>query len=414
MAFLTDDNDQAPSEGQTAAEECSDALSAISMIEESLAETQSDTNDRGAVLRFPLRMALELLPESDRGTLVDPSLCDGEFVDIEVKDLYEQLARGKVSIPASEIAYFIPAHLLSHEAAADRHTEITLPLKDVFEAVGLDELQKHMPRQTRHYDLDNISDPFSGDFQDPARSSATPTPASGMPGSVPAEAPEPIEQPASEEEKDYRELPGNINVNTATREELVTLTGVSGPLADRILQYRNKKGSFKSIFDLYGVPRLGRKTFRRMTGMPHSPRHLHRGRRLAKLLKLPIGEVSNLQVLAGALARMPGFSGCVISDGEGLLLAQGSADDLGTQLSAVVPRTIRQIRESMNAIKAGRVDSISICTCGRMYTIVGSRHMALTAIHEENRVTKTQLSLIRKVGNELAWLLSHRAYVEIE
>jgi competence ComEA-like helix-hairpin-helix protein len=210
---------------------------------------------------------------------------------------------------------------------------------------------------------------------------------------------------------EFLEVLGNVNLNTADFADLMTLDGMSKALAQRILEYREANGPFETIFDLWNVPRVGRRTFRRLTGMPYSEKRCHRGRHLARLLRIPVSKVSDLDSIAEAMAGRPGFSGCVIADGEGLLLSQGGTGGLGVKLSAVTPRIVSQIRESMNAIDAGCLDSISICIDGQMLTLVSTRDVALAAIHEENRVTKTQLELIRKVGHELAWLLSHRAYV---
>jgi competence protein ComEA len=42
----------------------------------------------------------------------------------------------------------------------------------------------------------------------------------------------------------------NIDINTASAEQLTTLPGVGPKLAARILEYRQKSGSFKSVHEL--------------------------------------------------------------------------------------------------------------------------------------------------------------------
>ena len=48
-----------------------------------------------------------------------------------------------------------------------------------------------------------------------------------------------------------------VNINTATKEELVSLKGVGEKRAQEILDYRKKNGNFKSVDDLEKVPGIG-------------------------------------------------------------------------------------------------------------------------------------------------------------
>jgi competence protein ComEA len=63
-------------------------------------------------------------------------------------------------------------------------------------------------------------------------------------------------------ERQKPDLPkeGSININTASREELVKLPGVGESIADKIIQYRDKR-AFKRPEDLIKVPGIGRKKF---------------------------------------------------------------------------------------------------------------------------------------------------------
>lgn len=52
-----------------------------------------------------------------------------------------------------------------------------------------------------------------------------------------------------------------ININTASAEELTQLKGVGAGYAAKIIEFREKNGPFKKPEDLTLVPRIGQKTF---------------------------------------------------------------------------------------------------------------------------------------------------------
>ena len=52
-----------------------------------------------------------------------------------------------------------------------------------------------------------------------------------------------------------------LNLNTATIEQLETLPGIGRKVAERIIEYRTKSGSFKRIEDLMNVKGIGEKSF---------------------------------------------------------------------------------------------------------------------------------------------------------
>ena len=52
-----------------------------------------------------------------------------------------------------------------------------------------------------------------------------------------------------------------VNLNTATEAQLVSLPGIGAKAAQRILEFRQKNGSFKKIEDLMNVKGIGEKNF---------------------------------------------------------------------------------------------------------------------------------------------------------
>jgi len=56
---------------------------------------------------------------------------------------------------------------------------------------------------------------------------------------------------------------GKININNASKEQLMTLKGVGEEIADRIIEYR-KAHPFKTIEDLMNVKGIGQKRFEKL------------------------------------------------------------------------------------------------------------------------------------------------------
>lgn len=62
----------------------------------------------------------------------------------------------------------------------------------------------------------------------------------------------------------YEEVSDNsglININTATKEELKTLSGIGDSTADKIIEYRNSISKFKNIEELQNVSGIGETKF---------------------------------------------------------------------------------------------------------------------------------------------------------
>jgi len=461
------DNTKRYSQATDGDADLSAALSKINLIESILGQDA----DIPSEVTFHLSLAETLALFPPRYVKETPSgPAAAERVSITMDDLFAQLSKGKATMSVAKLAFFVPSHLLEREAFSDTTTLLTLPLPAIIKAVGMDKLKGHLAKKVRRYRIDDIEDPFAKIFNRPAGAEprqappaatpaeaepvepvAAPAPAvaakpepTPVPPVVPAPAPVveipipapiaeiPTPAPAPEKaapakpkrrpvaalrpelmapEVEFHELPGNVNINTATEEELTTLTGMTERLARHVMEYRQANGSFQSVFDLVKVPRFTRSLFKQVTGMPFHSGGLHRRYRLAQWLNVPASKVTELPLLTAAIAGLPDFAGCVISDKDGLLLAQSGAEDYGENWGAVAASIMNHVRESIHLLNIGGADSVSLGIRGRTVTIVSSGHTLLTVIHKGTKVTAAQLRLIHRVLQEVTWLLTRRAYV---
>lgn len=57
---------------------------------------------------------------------------------------------------------------------------------------------------------------------------------------------------------------GSININTATKEQLMTLSGVGESKANAIIEYREKNGNFENVEDIKNVSGIGDNLFEKI------------------------------------------------------------------------------------------------------------------------------------------------------
>ncbi|MEK7326024.1 MAG: helix-hairpin-helix domain-containing protein [Chloroflexota bacterium] len=90
----------------------------------------------------------------------------------------------------------------------------------------------------------------------PGRQPTLPPTSTSAPGQ-PTSTPDPAQPTATVQAA----TGGLININTATQAELETLPRIGPSIAQRIIEYRNANGPFKTIEEIKNVPGIGEATF---------------------------------------------------------------------------------------------------------------------------------------------------------
>ena len=73
-----------------------------------------------------------------------------------------------------------------------------------------------------------------------------------------------IKAPTSENSTSDNQSTKLININTATKDELMSLSGIGEVKAESIITYRQEQGGFKNIEELMQVSGIGEKTFEKL------------------------------------------------------------------------------------------------------------------------------------------------------
>ena len=75
---------------------------------------------------------------------------------------------------------------------------------------------------------------------------------------------ESIEKEPKISKKELKLREKSINLNSAGLDELVSLPGIGTSTAEKIIEYRNEKGKFKSVQQIMNVKGIGEKKFQKI------------------------------------------------------------------------------------------------------------------------------------------------------
>lgn len=73
-----------------------------------------------------------------------------------------------------------------------------------------------------------------------------------------------VEEKNNKEESEGKETNGKVSINTATKEELMTINGIGEGKAESIIKYREENGNFETIDDIKNVSGIGNSIFEKI------------------------------------------------------------------------------------------------------------------------------------------------------
>ncbi len=194
---------------------------------------------------------------------------------------------------------------------------------------------------------------------------------------------------------------GGLDVNQATPEELSRrLDGIGPGLARTIVKNRDIYGPFVTVHDLGRVPGVGPSAFTRITGLPWRE-DAHARREEALEILGASSDRPHAQSVADRFAKVRGFTGCIIADNDGELLAESWPDPLAEAIGAYAPHVLQKLAPMLQAIGRGNLDMMTLFIAEQAYTIVPYKNLVFVAVHEMNRFSRKQLRLTQQVANLL-------------
>ena len=240
-----------------------------------------------------------------------------------------------------------------------------------------------------------------------AESPAIPAPVAEIPAEVSEvvhEAVPPAEQPVIAPSAAPTENKFLVNLNQCSAEELAKIDGVGPVLAQRIIEFRNARGGFKSPKELRHVPGINRKTLRTLTGP--APRTLNR------LLNVEHNEELTLQEIVRLTSQLKGVTGCILAMSDGVFLTGQLPPHLDQEtISVFAPQLFKKVGRYMKELRVGQITRLSVFTDQQPLSIFHAGDIFLVVIHDSRYFSKALLRRCERISQEIARLCRQRAVV---
>ena len=201
-------------------------------------------------------------------------------------------------------------------------------------------------------------------------------------------------------------LHGGVDLNNASEEEIAgRLSGVGRTLARAIVQNRTVMGPFLHVRDLARVPGMGPRNFTRITGLAWRNDGVARREQVLAILNPSEDGDLNLPGVADRLAKAKGFTGCLITDQDGHLVASSWSDPGHEAMGAFAPYLIRKLAPSLQAVEAGELDAVTLFAGERAFVMIPVDRLVLVAVQSANQFSRSHLRVVQQVADAIKHLL---------
>jgi competence protein ComEA len=202
-----------------------------------------------------------------------------------------------------------------------------------------------------------------------------------------------------------------VDLNRATRADLLQLSGVGPHVADAILAYRQAHGAFAGVFELAEVEGIGARLFRKVTGLSLRSRQ-DRHEVLNTLLGLEPGSRPTMVQIAQRFSVLLDGAGVVLSTLDGVPLAVSrQVEDEAVRYAAIVPQMFRRTRRYFRQLLEADVHCLAVPTARPMLLLVDAQALFVVVALKPEQDFSAIMNRTLSVAHELHWLLARRAVV---
>jgi competence protein ComEA len=195
------------------------------------------------------------------------------------------------------------------------------------------------------------------------------------------------------------------NLNRWSLVDLARIEGIGPVLAQRIIEFRNTHGGFKSIEELHQIHGVGRRLFRSLA----SPSR----RGLNRLLGVEHNEELTLQEIVRLTSQLKGDAGCILAMTDGVFLTGELPPHLDREtISVFAPQLFRKVGRYMKELGAGQVTRLSVFTDQQPISILRAGEIFLIVLHDNRHFSKALLRRCERISQELARLCRQQRTVE--